>query len=143
MVTLQSQSLYGKTNHVRVAFSEGSQRVVDIDDATRARTIVANRAIAGGMNTMQNLYVFASNNNGTPADFGKSRFYWMKLRQDGKYVRRFQPARLKNGLVVLWDHVGEKAYLPKPSNDGSAYFSAVGPETEKMDEIRPLVITIR
>ena len=132
----------GRTNHVGVAFSNGSQRVVAVNDATGAQTIVANRAVAGGVNTAQNLYIFAYNNDGTPTDLGKSRFYWMKLRQDGKYVRRFQPARLRNGLVVLWDHVGEKAYLPKPLNGGSAYFSAVGPETESMF-VAPLVITIK
>jgi len=132
----------GKTNHVRVAFSDGSQRVVAVNDTTGERSTIANRNIAGGMNTAQNLYVFAYNNNGTPTDFGKSRLYWMKLRQDGRYVRRFQPARLKNGLVGLWDHVENKIYLPKTSAGGLAYFSAVGPETEGMF-IAPLVITIK
>ena len=56
----------------------------------------------------------------------------MKLRQDGKYVRKFQPVRLKNGLVGLWDHVEGKTYLPKTSTGGFAYFSAVGPEAESL-----------
>ena len=132
----------GRTNHVRVAFSDGSQRVVAVNDATGTQSIVANRAIAGGVNTAQNLYIFAYNNNGTPTDFGKSRFYWMKLRQDGRYLRRFQPARLKNGLVGLWDHVEGKIYLPKTSAGGLAYFSAVGTETESMS-LAPLVIIIK
>ncbi len=132
----------GRTNHVRVAFSDGSQRVVAVNDATGTQSIVANRAIAGGVNTAQNLYVFAYNNNGTPTDFGKSRLYWMKLRQDGRYMRRFQPARLKNGLVGLWDHVEEKIHLPKTSTGAITYFSAVGTETESMS-LAPLVIIIK
>ena len=91
----------------------------------------ADRAISGGMDTAQNLYAFAYNNNGTPTDFAKSRLYWLKLKQNG-YVRKFQPVRLKNGLVGLWDFVDEKAYLPKNASGGFATFSAVGPETQKM-----------
>ena len=122
----------GKTNHVRVAFSAGAQKASVVDDTTGSWKTIANRAVSGGVNTMQNLYVFAYNNNGTPADFAKSRLYWMKLRQDGKYVRKFQPVRLKNGLVGLWDHVEGKTYLPKTSTGGLAYFSAVGPEAQSL-----------
>lgn len=122
----------GKTNHVRVAFSSGSQRAVAIDDATGEGATIADRTIAGGVNTSQNLYVFAYNNNGTPTDFAKSRLYWLKIKQDGSYVRKFQPVRLKNGLVGLWDFVEEKTYLPKTSTGGLAYFSAVGPEAGKL-----------
>lgn len=131
----------GRLNHVRVAFSEGSQKVISIDDATGARTTVADRAISGGMNTAQNLYVFAYNNNGAPTDFAKSRLYWLKLKQDG-YVRKFQPVRLKNGLVALWDYVEEKAYLSKTASGGFVAFSAVGPETGKAFH-EPLLIIIR
>ena len=53
------------------------------------------------------------------------------LKQNG-YVRKFQPVRLKNGLVGLWDFVEEKVYLPKNASGGFATFSAVGSETRKM-----------
>ena len=47
-------------------------------------------------------------------------------------MRKFQPVRLKNGLVGLWDFVEEKTYLPKNSSGGLAYFSDVGPEAGKI-----------
>ncbi len=132
----------GKTNHVRVAFSDGSQRVVAIDDATGDWSTIADRTIAGGVNTTKNLYVFAYNNNGTPTDLAKSRFYWLKIKQNGTYVRKLQPVRLKNGLVGLWDFIEEKIYLPKTATGGFAAFSAVGPETGKIFKV-PFVIVIR
>ena len=130
----------GKTNHVRVAFSDGSQRVVAIDDATGDWSTIADRTIAGGVNTTQNLYVFAYNNNGTPTDLAKSRFYWLKIKQNGTYVRKLQPVRLKNGLVGLWDFIEEKIYLPKTATGGFAAFSAVGPETGKIFKTQFLII---
>lgn len=122
----------GKTNHARVLFSAGAQRVCVVDDTTGSWTTVADRTVSGNMDTMQNLYVFAYNNNGTPTDFAKSRLYWLKIKQNGVHVRKFQPVRLKNGLVGLWDFVEGKAYLPKTSTGGLAYFSAVGPEAGKL-----------
>ena len=133
----------GRPNHVRVAFSEGSQKVISIDDATGARTTVADRAISGGMNTAQNLYVFAYDNNGAPTDFAKSRLYWLKLRQNGAYVRKFQPVRLKNGLVGLLDDVEEKTYLPKNSSGEFTTFSDVGPESAKIFDKSGLQLFLR
>ena len=132
----------GRINHVRVAFSGGSQKVVSIDDATGTKTTVADRAISGGMDTAQNLYAFACNNNGTPTDFAKSRLYWLTLRQNGNYIRKFQPVRLKNGLVGLWDIVNEITYLPKSASGGYATFSAVGPESEKIF-VKSLMLLVR
>ena len=105
--------------------------MVVVNDATGAGTVVADRALADDIDTGRNLYLFANNNNGTAASFAKSRLYWLKLNQGG-YVRKFQPVRLKNGLVGLWDFVEEKVYLPKNASGGFATFSAVGPETQKM-----------
>ena len=121
----------GTKTHARVSFAAGSQRVVVVNDATGAGTVVADRALADDIDTGRNLYLFANNNNGTAASFAKSRLYWLKLNQGG-YVRKFQPVRLKNGLVGLWDFVEEKVYLPKNASGGFATFSAVGPETQKM-----------
>ena len=129
------------TNHARVAFSAGAQRISIINDETGARTVISERALADDIDTGRNLYLFANNNNGAAASFAKSRLYWLKLKQDG-YVRKFQPVRLKNGLVALWDYVEEKAYLPKTASGGFVAFSAVGPETGKAFH-EPLLIIIR
>ena len=129
------------TNHARVAFSAGAQRISIINDETGARTVISERALADDIDTGRNLYLFANNNNGAAASFAKSRLYWLKLKQDG-YVRKFQPVRLKNGLVALWDYVEEKAYLPKTASGGFVAFSAVGPETGKVFH-EPLLIIIR
>ena len=122
----------GTKTHARVSFAAGSQRVVVVNDATGAGTVVADRALADDIDTGRNLYLFANNNNGTAASFAKSRLYWLKLRQNGANARKFQPVRLKHGLVALWDYVEEKVYLPKNASGGFATFSAVGPETQKM-----------
>lgn len=120
------------TNHARVAFSVGTQRISIIDDTAGTRTVISERTLANDINTGRNLYLFANNSNGTAASFAKSRLYWLKLWQNGVHVRKFQPVRLKNGLVGLWDFVEEKTYLPKTSTGGLAYFSAVGPEAGKL-----------
>ena len=113
-----------------------------VNDTTGDRTLFSSRTLSGSVDTERNLYLFARNNNGTPDAFAKSRLYWMKLKQDGRCVRKFQPVRLKNGLVGLWDHVEGKTYLAKTSAGSLAYFSAVGPETEKMF-FDPLVLILR
>ncbi len=122
----------GVQTHARVSFAAGAQKVLVVNDATGVRTVVADRTIADDVNTGRNLYLFANNNNGTPGAFCNSRFCWLKIWQDGASVRKFQPVRLKNGLVGLWDFVDEKTYLPKNSSGGLAYFSAVGPEAAKI-----------
>ena len=120
------------TNHARVAFSSGSQSVTLIDDATGARTTISERALSDNVNTAQNLYVFARNNNGTADSFARSRLHWLKIWQDGACIRKFQPARLKNGLVGLFDHAEGKFYLPQIADGSLAYFSTVGPKGEKL-----------
>ena len=130
----------GTKTHARVSFAAGSQRMVVVNDATGAGTVVADRALADDIDTGRNLYLFANNNNGTAASFAKSRLYWLKIKQDGAYVRKFQPVRLKNGLVGLWDFVEEKTYLPKTSTGGLPYFSAVGQETGKLFNKRFVII---
>lgn len=130
------------TNHAHVAFSAGLQRVTAIADGTGARTVVSERTLADDVDTAQNLYVFARNNAGTADSFARSRLYWLKIWQDGVCVRKFQPVRLENGLVGLFDHVEEKIYLPKTADGSLAYFSAVGPVGEKM-VTPPFVLVIR
>ncbi|MBQ8126409.1 MAG: hypothetical protein IJ173_11125 [Kiritimatiellae bacterium] len=123
---------YDTTTHAKVEFSAGSQKVTTINDSTGEQTVISRRTLADDIDTGKALYVFARNNNGSADSFAKSRLYWLKVKQDGSYVRKFQPVRLKNGLVGLWDFVEEKTYLPKTSTGGLAYFSAVGPEAGKL-----------
>ncbi len=130
------------TNHARVSFSAGSQVITIIDDEAKTSTVVSSRSLADDINTGKNLYLFANNQNGTAASFAKSRLYWLKLRQDGEPVRRFQPVRLKNGLVALWDSIDKKAHLPKSASGGYAAFSAVGPETDELVS-PPFVMVVR
>lgn len=131
----------GDMTHARVSFAAGAQRVSTAKNATDAMQLVSSQTIASDIDTERNLYVFAANVNGTPSMFAKSRLYWLKLNQGG-CVRRFQPVRLKNGLVGLWDFVDEKAYLPKNASGGFATFSAVGPETQKMFD-KGMVLILR
>ena len=132
----------GDTTHARVSFAAGSQKVTTINDATGTRTVISERTIADNVDTDRNLYVFANDNNGTPAAFSRSRLYWLKIWQDGAPVRKFQPFRLKNGLVGLWDHVGQKAYFPKSAAGDITYFSATGPEAKMMRD-SPFLLIVR
>ncbi|MBQ2624051.1 MAG: hypothetical protein IJG18_03040 [Kiritimatiellae bacterium] len=133
---------YDTTTHAKVEFSTGSQKVTTINDSTGERLVISRRTLTDDIDTGKALYIFARNNNGTPDSFAKSRLYWMKIKQDGTWARKFQPVRLKNGLVGLWDHVEGKTYLPKSATGGFAAFSAVGPETGKIFKV-PFVIVIR
>ena len=127
-------------SHARVEFASGLQRVTTFSDDTGARTVVSQRNLESSVDTEKSLYVFARNNNGTADSFAKSRLYWLKLKQDATWVRKFQPVRLKNGLVGLWDHVEKKTYLPKTATGGFAAFSAVGPEKGKIFKTQFLII---
>ena len=132
----------GTRSHARVEFASGWQKVTTFDDDTGSRTVISQRSLEGSVDTEKALYVFARNNNGTVDSFAKSRLYWLKIKQDRAWVRKFQPVRLKNGLVGLWDFVEEKTYLPKTATGGFVAFSAIGPETGKVFKI-PLVIIVR
>jgi len=132
----------GDTTHARVSFAKGAQSFTAVNDTTGGWTLYSSLTHSGNVDTERNLYLFARNNNGTPDAFAKSRLYWMKLKQDGRLVRKFQPVRLKNGLVGLWDHVEGKTYLPKTSDGYITYFSDVGSEAEEMF-FDPLVLILR
>ena len=58
-------------------------------------------------------------------------------------VRDFKPVRLSNGLVVLWDFVNDKAYLPQSTTAPYAYttFPVVGPDGQPI--LSPFVMTVR
>ncbi len=90
------------------------------------------------INTGYNLYLFAMNQDGSPTYAGQARLYYLKLYQgdsDGsnmKLVRNLKPVRLTNGLVVLWDFVEKKAYLPQLVSSPGTYtqFPVVGADGE-------------
>ena len=126
------------TTHARVSFAVGSQTFYAIDDATGTEKLYSSRTLSNEVNTGRNLYLFAKNDNaaGTPVSPVASRFYFLKLWQgdaDGsnmQLVRNFRPVKLTNGLVVLWDFVEKKAYVPQSTIAPYDYttFPVVGPD---------------
>lgn len=70
-----------------------------------------------------------------PLYFGKCRFRWLKIWQDGALVRSFRPVMLENGLAALWDSVSERVFWPNTP------FCALGPVTRKFNS--STVITVR
>ena len=119
----------GQTYHVNASFAARAQRVM-IDG-----NIVADRTEAGAVADVQPLYLFAANFGGTPQYFGRCRFRWLKIWQDGTLVRSFRPVMLDNDLAALWDSVSERVFWP------NAPFSALGPVTRKFNS--STVITVR
>jgi len=128
---------------VRSSLSVGSQTVT----VNGSQTVSASSA--SNIDTGYNLYVFTCNKDGTPQYNGAARLYWLKLYQgdsDGsnmQLVRNFKPVRLSNGIVVLWDFVNDKPYLPQSVTDpyGQAQFSVVGPDGEPLRP--PFVMVVR
>ena len=119
----------GQIYHVKASFAAGAQKI-EMDDA-----VVVNRADANAAVSDRNMYLFAVNIAGTAQYFGKCRFRWLKIWQDGELVRNFRPVKLDNDLAVLWDAVSERVFVP------NAPFSAIGPVTRKFNS--GLVITVR
>ena len=132
----------GDTTHARISFAVGSQTFTVIDDATGTETIYSSKTSSINVDTGRNLYLFAKNdsNAGTPVSPAASRFYFLKLWQgdaDGsnmRLVRNFRPVKLANGLVVLWDFVEDKPYVPKSTTSpyGDTTFPVVGPDGEEI-----------
>ena len=128
----------GDTIHARVSFAAGAQTFSAINDATGTETLYSSRTLSTNVDTGRNLYLFAKNdsNAGTPVSPAASRFYFLKLWQgdaDGsnmQLVRNFRPVKLSNGLVVLWDFVEKKAYVPQSTTAPYDYttFPVVGPD---------------
>ena len=128
----------GDTTHARVSFAVGAQTFSAIDDATGTETLYSSKTLSTNVDTGRTLYLFAKNDNnsGTPAQPAESRFYFLKLWQgnpDGSnmhLVRYYRPVRLTNGLVVLWDFVEKKPYMPQSTTSPYDYttFPVVGPD---------------
>ena len=139
----------GDTTHARVSFAVGAQTFSTIDDATGTETLYSSKANSISVDTGRNLYLFAKHDDdaGTPKTPAASRFYWLKIWQgdaDGsnmQLVRNYKPVRLSNGLVVLWDFVEKKAYVPQSTTAPYNYttFPVVGPDGE---EIHPGLLVI-
>ena len=69
--------------------------------------------------------------------FGRTRFYWLKIWQDGQLVRNFRPVLLESGLAALWDSVSKQVFLP------TAPFSAMGPVSGEFEIKSGTTIIIR
>ena len=128
----------GDTTHARVSFAVGAQTFSAIDDATGEETLYSSKTSSTNVDTGRMLYLFAKNDNaaGNPTYPAASRFYFLKLWQgdaDGsnvQLVRNFRPVKLTNGLVVLWDFVENKPYVPQSTTAPYNYttFPVVGPD---------------
>ena len=105
----------GQVYHVRSSLNTGSQ-TIEVDGTT-----LLNRTEPATISSDLHLYLFALNYGGTAQYFGRTRFYWLKIWQDGQLVRNFRPILLESGLAALWDSVSKQVFLP------SAPFSAMGP----------------
>ena len=78
----------------------------------------------GVIDTGLNLYLFASNQNGSPSQGGKSRLYYCKLWQGdtGSWtlVRNLRPC-VKNGVAGLYDYVTGNILYPVSSAAGCVF----------------------
>ena len=121
----------GTTTHARISFADGLQTFKTINDATGTETLWSSRSLSGNINTGRKMYLFAKNDNasGEPKSPAASRFYFLKIWQDGNLVRSYRPVMLTNGVVALWDFVNREAYLPKSTIAPYNYtiFPVVGP----------------
>lgn len=133
----------GRDYVIETSLSVGSQTFTV--DGTRKATNADTKAIDTGLN----IWLFAFNLDNAPQYPGKTRIYYMKMYQgnsDGSnmaLVRNFKPVKLRNGLVVLWDFVEKKAYLPQLVSAPGTYaqFPVVGPDGEKV--LSPFTLIIR
>ena len=141
----------GDTTHARVSFAVSSQTFTAIDDDTGTESLYSSRTLSDEVNTDRNLFLFAKNDSdaGTPVSPAASRFYFLKLWHgdaDGsnmRLVRNYKPVKLSNGLVVLWDFVEKKAYVPQSTTAPYNYttFPVVGPDGNPI--LQGLAISIR
>ena len=100
-------------------------------------TTLLNRTESATISSDLHLYLFALNYGGTAQYFGRTRFYWLKIWQDGQLVRNFRPVLLESGLAALWDSVSKQVFLP------SAPFSAMGPVSGEFEIRSGTTILIR
>ena len=126
----------GVTSYAKVLLSDRSQKVSLKDESTGQWKVVADWSIDSIVDTDKNLYLFAENDNGIPQRYCQSRFYFLKIRQNGQILRHLRPARLKSGLVVLWDVKENKVYLPKDTNGVVKPFSSFGADIPYSDVVK-------
>ena len=121
----------GQVYHVRSSLNTGSQ-TIEVDGTT-----LLNRTESETIGSDLHLYLFALNYGGTANYFGRTRFYWLKIWQDGTLVRNFRPILLESGLAALWDSVTERIFLP------NVPFSAMGPVNGEFEIKSGTTILIR
>ena len=95
----------GQVYHVRSSLNTGSQTIV-VDGTT-----LLNRTESVTISSDLNLYLFALNYGGTAQYFGRTRFYWLKIWQDGALVRDFWPCMTVDGEAGLYDEVSGMVYV--------------------------------
>lgn len=66
-----------------------------------------------------NMYVFATNNNGTVYAYASAKLYCMQIYDNGILVRDFVPCIKNDGTVGLYDLVGQQFY----GNAGTGVFT--------------------
>ncbi len=118
----------GRMYHAYASFAAGAQRI------TVDGNLIANFTESNAVAAEHPLYLFAANFGGTPLYFGRCRFRWLKIWQDGELVRNFRPVLLDSGFSALWDSVGERVFWP------NAPFSAVGPVTRKFNSNTVIIV---
>jgi hypothetical protein len=74
-----------------------------------------------------NMYVFATNYNGSVYANATAKLYVMKIYDNGTLIRHFVPCKKSNGAVGLYDVANQTFY----SNAGSGSFIA-GPPANKV-----------
>ena len=100
---------YGDTTHALVSFEAGLQTFSTINDDTGATNLVSRKTISTSVDTKQNLYVFARNNNGAPNAFCASRLYGLKIWQGGALVRDFNSL----GTPLIYNNVHRQNVKPQ------------------------------
>ena len=66
-----------------------------------------------------NLYIFARNDAGTPAQFAAARLYSLVLTNELGVVRDFVPCVADNGKAGLYDRVSERVFFPQAAKSGA------------------------
>ncbi len=118
----------GRIYHAYASFAAGAQRI------TVDGNLIANFTESNAVAAEHPLYLFAANFGGTPLYFGRCRFRWLKIWQDGELVRNFRPVLLDSGFAALWDSVSERVFWP------NVPFSAIGPVTRKFNSNTVIIV---
>lgn len=85
--------------------------------------VVKDELSYGAFQSTYNLYIFRSNNGGTPSASNTAKIYSCQIYDNGALIRDFVPAKNSDGTVGLYDLVNDAFY----GNAGTGTFTA-GPD---------------